>query len=317
MAHVFWVHSHITFLMAEMVIEHFKLSSKSIIILTYRGYTLPRAIKASTIFEVPFYDLKTKEECIEVQNVWKRKLNFNFEFYVPQTREQIIYLIVNIPSCKKYSYIEEGTLSYDYKDSKLKVYSHQLLTFLGLRKRMRMLDYTNKKFKNTFCISSNTFKGCNSKIILTPNFNKTIHFTDNDLFKKCHIIVFDAIVSFNIVSLEESNRLLQLIIDNLKANEVKKVFYKFHPEQLREENNTEVTKIKEILTKNSSISFVELPKELILEELLVVNKQVVIYNYLSSIGIYASALGSTVYSVSDRINPKLIQPLTKKKWNQL
>lgn len=315
MKHVFWIHSHITFLVSEMVISQLKLKKEDLVFLTYRNYKLPRPIEGVTLYEIPSYDpiLKESEDGIKIK--WSEILNFDFEFYIPQSREKLIHLILSIDNCKSYNYIEEGLLAYNYKDSKFKIASHVLLRRTGLRKRMRMLDYTNKKFKKAFCINDKAFKNCKEKKVLQASYTKP-NYEDKDLFGTCIILVFDAIVPYNMVSQEESIKLLEIIIKHLIITNQTKVFFKFHPEQLRIKNQAEILEIKNVFSKNSDIEFKELGSNVILEELLFFNKNITIYNYVSSTGLYANLLGNEVVSVSDRIDVKIANSI-KKDWKQI
>lgn len=316
MKHVFWAHSHITFLLIEKIIDYLNLDKNDIIVILYRNYKLPRKSFSSEVYDFTNFQANKRKDRAELSAFLKQKLNFDFELYVPQSRAKIIDYLINYPLCKSYNYIEEGALVYNYKDKWSTLFFIKLRRFFGVNRRMLMLDYTHKKFKLAYGVTEKAFGEIDKKVILPFNTIKNINQFPKELIEPSSIIVFDAHVYHGMLSLEDSLICLQLMIDHLKKRKVAKAYFKLHPEHNRLENIKERDSINSIFNSCKGIEFVELEESFILEELLFINKNVTIYNFISSVGLYANLLGCKVVSVSNRINNGLNTKIIKD-WEQI
>lgn len=310
MKHIFWVHSHITFLVSDLVIKHLNIQPNDLIFITGRSYKIPE--KSKEYLYSLIIDLNRLDE--------PELINFKekFELYIPQTRLEGIKTILKIDNCIKYNIIEEGLLAYSYYELPPKILYYKILTYLGKKKRMRKLDYIHPKFKKAYCINKKAFKGLvYNKVVLSLNLKNDRNINNHYFNEKCNVIVFDGLVSYHDVTLTEILELLKIIIGFIRKTNTKKVFYKFHPVQVLEKNKKEVLEIKNIFLETLDIEFIELPQQVILEELIFKNNKVNIFNFVSSVGFYANLAGNKVYSVSDRLKQVKLPKYIKGKWQQI
>lgn len=309
MKHIFWAHSHITYLVSLLVIKYLDIPVNDIVFITYRGYKLPKE-KIKGEFLV-FFEVKTLNS--------QKLISFKhkFELYVPHTKIDGFEEGVKLNNCVNYNIIEEGVLAYIHYDNPIKVIYQKITKFIGVKRSLRMLDYAHSKFKSVYCVDDKAFRGVskNNKVVLPFLFDNNINV--NPINTKCGIIVFDGLVYYEIITLEKLLELLAILILSIQKTNQDKIFYKFHPDQLLEGNEKEIIEIQKKFSKVNEIEFIELPQEVILEEILFTNNKVTIYNFVSSIGFYASLTGNKVYSLSDRIKRSRLTNLIKEKWQQI
>ncbi len=124
------------------------------------------------------------------------------------------------------------------------------------------------------------------------------HF-QNDL-KVEVLMAFSYPVEKGVISLEAYTKVLKKIVQHLVANNYKTVHYKFHPQQMNHQKNLEayLSVYKEF---SEAISFVELPKETVLESLFTHENLVLISDY-SSLLIYAESMQIQYYSICNLLN---------------
>lgn len=311
MKHIFWVHSHITYLIATVIIEYNNLNDSTILLT--RNYTLPFKTKA-TVFAFPYYftPSKTKHRLISKINIISsmksikhcNKLidqickNKDFIFYAPLFNQPSIQCFIEHLNCRKFYYIEEGSASYrtlEYFQNnsiieKMKCTYLKLLPYSNILGR-NFYDDEHPKFFGTYSFFKDAFPwNDNEKYILPFNQIKKIDKIETDAF-----LFFDALVEFGHVSMDVFIKVLNDVIKFLILKEYKIVSFKFHPEQKKERNNK--NKIISLFNQYSnSITFIELNSDFIAENYFMQYKSNV-FVFLSSIGIYAKKSGSKVLSL--------------------
>ena len=304
MKHVFWIHSHITYIISKETVRFLELQDKEVLFLLFRNYKLPE--RRFNYQRIPTSHKLNKEELIDFKIHWKKILHTEFIAYVPQTSEKRLYELVNFEHCKGFNYIEEGLLSYKEYTPSIKTKIHSVMTALTLRQRMRIIEYTHPKFQTAYCLHKNAFPKCHNKVVLD------VQFSNESVPTMTNILVFDAIVSYGMTSLDTFNSLIKtVIIPHMKRHDIKDVYYKFHPQQLESKNKEELIGINRLFEQHPEIKFSEIPPELMLENVFFTTDDLVVYTFLSSLGMYAKLSDHEVFSVSDRLNISLDKNLTE------
>lgn len=313
MKYIFWVHSHITYLVTTSIIKQLEIED-AIIILT-RNYSVPFEINAK-LYNFPFYYTPYPSQHRLISNFKISKSlnaikacnrlideiikNENFIFYTPLYNQPAIRCFIEHENCKRFYYIEEGTASY----KPLSHFTQHRSTLKQLTKELyfRLLPYSNIIGGYFFDSTHIKFSGCYSffndafpwnekeKYILelTPVLKVKEIETDAFLF-------FDALVEFGLV---EEKIFLKVFIDVIEyfvKEGFKAVSFKFHPEQAKE--SAFKNQIINIFSKYSDIiSFKELNQDFIAENYFLQHKSKV-FVFLSSVGLYAQKNNSDVISL--------------------
>lgn len=303
--HVFWIHSHITWIISKLIIESKNLNQDDILILTYRRYKnndpLFKKLKSFELNEVYFNSGFKK-----VLNTQKRIKTFNsttksilknrfFQLYIPQTRIDAISILIENKLCIAFYYIEEGLSSYvsNNFENQSNLCNNVILSVFGLSKLKNSFKQNyflpnHSKLINCYTLSPDCFPTVKNKIVLSYSsspINQTIE----------AILIFDALVSFNLLNLDDFIHLLRdRVIPIIRKNGYTNVHYKFHPEQFN--NQKEIEKVRTIL-KNENQNYIELEPQFILEDAVFSQQNLDVFCFVSSIGIYGTIGSKKVYSL--------------------
>lgn len=306
MLHIFWLHSHITFLIAKEVIDKIALNEDVLVFLS-RGYTVPINFERENVKLVSFpwyreissspHNLLVKTNINRTRrNVKKCKslLDYyinrrRFLLYGPTSWEYTVGLLLKHKLCEGYYYIEEGTLSYLPKGNKLQQnWFYKLVAkYLFNLPYMSMLEELSH-FLGVYASSSETFPW-NVKeknvVEIRPVFNYYPNFNDLE-----QIVIFDDLT----ISNSSLTDLADSLCDYFRENKIEKFGYKFHP-------ITKVKPEKENIIRERLRLFesYELPSDFVVE-LFLIGKSVTIYsvNSSSSLLIYAKRFGSEAITVT-------------------
>lgn len=303
--HLFYVHSYITYLVALKVLEVAKIDKKDAVFLVNRGIVVnDEALKYYRVDKYCTYEGTAisryfwkgwkllGEINAFINNILKGR---SFYFYTPHSSDNFMRILIAHKKCLGFSYLEEGSAAY------YKMYHHNFPEITSIQKVNRFLNYGNSMprlrfyephYLKAYGISQYSFPGFNRRVELKNVFrcDETTRKFDN-----AYIIVFDGLVEFKIVTLAKYFLATQKIIDHLEANNIKEVYFKLHPEQLKPVSGTGPV-VKEFLNQHINIRFIELPNSAILENIAACNSNLTYYIFFSSVGFYAAVNGHKVYS---------------------
>ncbi|MCZ4407254.1 polysialyltransferase family glycosyltransferase [Cryomorphaceae bacterium 1068] len=300
MRHVFYLHSHITAIVCQGVIDHLNLSEQQVQLILQSNYAnqLPS-----------FFDKYVKKICgVLVHKKSKtarigrkvrpllesfyldrqaRKITpvEDYTLYLPQDKISLFRYLIFQPYCVKYYYIEEGLSCYDssnFGEPKVfhpkNVFTKNLLPLGGMYKG----QYLYNRFPgNTgaYALGKEAFPNemnvCPITVEIPENYK--VQLEAGNLF------IFGALMRYGMIPKSMGDKYFQCVLSVLK----KKSFYvKFHPNQEEEE-------IKEIkyLMKMEGIRYQEIPTDCVLEYELM-SKRISVYGFVSSLLFYNQILGS-------------------------
>lgn len=318
MLHIFWIHSHITFLISKEIIEKVALHEEVLVFLS-RGYSAPMMFEKDNlqIVSFPWYReqflsdhnlliktdvFKTRRNVVECNALLDNYINGReFFLYVPTSWEYTIGLLLKNKLCKGYYYIEEGSLSYLANGNKLR----RNFFFRIVANYIYNLPYMGvlielPHFLGVYASSSEAFPWYQSEI-KTVEISPVPNYFSN-LKDLNQIVVFDHLVM--------SNPDLCILIDSLsdyfRANHINKFGYKFHPVSLGKPEKENV--IRERFRMFDSY---ELPSDFVVE-LFLIGKSLTLYsiNNNSSLLIYAKRFGSKSLIVSTSVDDEKTIVLT-------
>jgi len=267
--HVFFIHSHITYVLAKLFISTQKLADNDIRFITSRSYKL--CVKSKTLDITNFYDYL--ESCSRFNKFFnlKRKLKEldndlilltegnPYCAYLPQFNHSLFQFIATHCLCKNTVLVEEGITAYK-SDKKLYQYQLNEISFSQelsriffkrfLLKNPHYRPFPENKFKFAICIDESCFPYIKQKNILSTNNNVVSDY--KEITKGGDVIfVLDSFKERTNIKDREYFNILKKTLSLLKSHK-SFLHIKFHPEQnesIREktliylENNFEFQKI--------------------------------------------------------------------------
>ncbi|RPD45526.1 polysialyltransferase family glycosyltransferase [Paracnuella aquatica] len=306
MKHLFVINSHITALCALSIIELRKLQIDEVVILTMRGAKL----KDTRFKHVDFIYPHIVNPIPQTRNVLKaRKVLKEFDIFIAKITEGKEFycyvnhnmarnteLMINHPLCNGFSIMEEGAAAYNSADFFKKKYSNRSPSIwdrVGYKNRIRKRYFYRPDYDNVYAVTSLAFPGFENKIVL----EKILSNGDSSYSKynNTNILVFDGAVTLEMIDIESFIEGLERFLSNVFNNDMATVFYKFHPVQPTDERLV----FEKYFASKKTINFIKLPDEAILEEMISVAKNLKMYFNVSTISIYANALGHQCYSFSN------------------
>lgn len=287
MLHVFFTHSNITSIVIYDTVNKLLSEGESVVIVTNRGQkwhsiSNERIVDFSNLFiksllNTHYFSFLKKVRCKIRQTINKTP----FYFYLPTSFDIICQQFQNYKYCKKYFYIEEGTLSYGHGGNYtnhnlygwLKLYSKKLF---GLKTKDFLLG---KRFEGTIAISENAFRwNKKERIINTATGYIEANLRDQQDFK--NFLIFGYLQN-DIIDIEH---IIDDIAKYLLKHNINAIAIKFHPRSyftqpdkieaitkyvLSKEMNVKVLDSnyiveKSLFTKGSNVFCVQDPSSLII-----------------------------------------------------
>lgn len=316
MKHVFIIHSNITEILMEMIIQHQNLNAKDIIIFYHRNYSPQCQYKTARL-------PKCKNQSILRIFLWLIGINHiiksNYTVYLPQSSVLEFGLFIINKKCKGYHYTEEGLASYMEKKLSLNSYSTRIFSryvitnniyffhplffdhrdFQDLIIKCNFFYFQHRKYQGSFALSEKSFKIDEKRILLNPLSHHYAKVGSNKKYD-C-IITFDAAVIYNIINLEDSFKILKDdIYPFIQKKGYSSVAYKLHPEHFSTPPiaKKEAELIRRLM-RDKNIE--ELDKNFPLENYFISHIETDVIIYYSSAGYYASLFGCKVYSVYSKL----------------
>lgn len=311
--HIFYIHSNITQLVAEAYILKYNLNEDSHII-------YPKRYKPKTNLNAdyfPYFDelytynipgnnfLRKKKQCKEILGFISRINNGSkFIFYIPHLNINTLRVVISHPECIDFMYLEEGILSYSILDDiNFFMPSKKFTFFQSLGFGFSMQTAFPDLNRTGICLNSNAFPFLRNKIILERNIIELL-LQSKEQYKNINfdnqaILVFDSSVENKMVTIQEY---LCSIIDSIcfiQNRGIKKLYYKFHPDQLL----FDFYKYFKYYLESGvfSIEVEEIPQETSLELVFMSAKNITVLHTMSSLGYYANVFGHFTFSNAESL----------------
>lgn len=307
MRHVFFVHSHITYLIARQIVAHERLSPADCLFLLLRGFAAPAdcPVPAAAI-EAVAVPLSPR-----IWQVWgriaalDRRINeltagADFTLYAPHTDNATVRLLYTHPRCRAISYVEEGSASYIPRERWRKPYSfaNNVLRYVYSRGRYPELQHFEDFYERAYCVSEHCFPGMSRKVVLPMPFGNVR--VEPDPTGQA-VLVLDALVEFGLVEPAPMRQALHGLLDWLLAQGRRQVLFKYHPVQAKDPARRAFYEQEIFGPYRDRLTFVELAPGVSLEDLAVSYPNVLFAILVSSVGLYAAFCGQRVVSVAKQL----------------
>jgi len=312
--HLFYVLSNITQLVVESyIIENPQLEKNTVIL-------YPKRFKPNTKLKVhyfPYFDdliefdipgknfiKKRKQVAIIHKDINEQLGGSEFVLYAPHFYINTLRIVSLMNQCIEYKYIEEGTLSYMQQKNIFVTmpnvkYGYLNQKGLGFQIKSAFPDID----KEGICINKECFPFLKNKIVIKQESidNSLVNWRHQNTisFNECGILVVDSLVENKVLKLEEYVIALMRSVLMLKQNNVKKIYFKFHPDQ---HLYSLINFYRNFLTtENFEIEMHELSKEMSLEFVFMASKNLTVVHTISSLGFYAQLQGHQVFSNAEAL----------------
>lgn len=306
--HVFYIHSHITYVIARLFIAEQKLSSKKVRYITSRGYALEE--KRSTYDITDFYNYLEQASRLNKVFYLNKKIkaldrelhtfvnNEPFTAYVPQYNHSLFQIITSHRLCKYSILVEEGITSYKmdkalYMPTKMRGF--QLLSRLFSKRFILQNNHYRpfplSRFKYAITIDQAGFPFMDRKRVVAINkeaitgFNRVI--ADDEL-----VFVLDSFKERAKISEKDYFKIIEETLNLLKSDN-ERLLVKFHPEQQQEIRQKTLNFIKETCKFQSVVC---LSDNCILELEFITSKHLIVIGMHTSLLYYAKKFGHHVIS---------------------
>lgn len=244
--YVFYIHSHITFVIASFYIYKNKLDKNKVRFITSRLYKVDDSSKTFDI--TSFYNYLEKESKLlkflnlkskirELDKLISQFVNYeNFTVFVPQFNHSIFQILATHPLCNASVLMEEGITSYK-KDKALYSSINNSITYVMSKifsKRFivnnsHYYPYPEDKFKFAISINESCFPYISNRKILKLNKQIVTDYS-NILKNNSRIFLLDSFKER--IGLSE-DKYITIVKETLQLLKEHKgvLFVKFHPEQ--------------------------------------------------------------------------------------
>lgn len=315
MKHIFLIHSHITREVAWAIIRRERIALDDVVFLLDRKFeTKEDGIRVVALSLPDEYFLIYKNPIRGWQHL-RRIRNFiddlspgEFCCYFPHTYSEFANLAVSHPRCRGYSLMEEGLWSYFPVDKMEEVvppailgWKQRLLSLVFYRGRFKDRFFCKDDYLSVYGTSEKAFPGFARKIVVDlafPGGGDEVNHLSSSSRK---VIVLDSVVETRVVAEHDFmagfDQLLVKLIERLGKGEV--VYLKRHPYQYVKPEFSDRL-IDYLKQRIPSHEVRELAGEVSLEQMALTGG-VEFYLNVSSVSIYASRLGSKVYSYARSI----------------
>ncbi|TDW48586.1 hypothetical protein EV144_10396 [Flavobacterium sp. 270] len=308
MKHVFLVHTHITYIVAQSIIENLSLKKEEIFFISTRNYKIDvtSQIDLNTEFELlnntsysnfflKWYLIKRIDEKLNNANIDL------YHIYLPHIAHPLFQILGSNKKCYKINIMEEGSncLSYRLYNPEINI-KKKLISLIfnktglwGQNRYFRVssnseLKYFTKKTLPVFYgISSKSFQ------YVTDYEKQVIEIYQDQVISSRPIPDHASIVLLESI-IEQDNLNSSVFFDSIElmANKlnVEEVYLKFHPYQ-NTENRKQIIKI---LEKYTIVNLIE--DDVIMEKIFLYTKNLKVYGFTTSLLFYAKSFGHEAFS---------------------
>lgn len=318
MKNIFIINNPITDLITEKVInsDKNKFHKDNVILFSCRGYNTNLNFKtfAIPILKKKLFFLRTWVNMYKIGKIIN-SINDDYTVFLPTTGFETFQFIINHKNCRFYCYLEEGLASYYSVSEKNKTHSnfinrHSNFFLNKLKKVYHLLnfgalvppysdffDVSNIKYYASYCFSNYCFGEHPNKIILDISFNK------NDLLSNYDtILVLESFIETRVLKRQVYISLLEWLFYYLARKGKSVIYYKFHPDQLKQKSSKQIIlNLFDKFNKSIGIEFVAINQEIKLEDIAYNSAAAEFYMVSSSIAIYANICGRKSYSMYNQV----------------
>lgn len=317
MKHIFYVHSHITYIVSRSVILQEGIPLENTYFIFGRGYTVEdlrsRYVNLTDdqimLTKIPTYGERFLIRKLRILNEIDRILaraaqGETFVLYLPSTKNYLMQFMVTNPRCLGFKIIEEGLSLYAGINVKT-VNPYYQDTFIGhVKARLKYMDhlgrstiYHKKLFSLPYCLYTISD---DLKRILPNEPVQVLHKwfipeIPSD-YRLAHesVFFFDGSVEQHILELEEFERVFGRFVQHWQKTG-KRLWLKFHPA------NTKIQTVVYSLLKQQAVDYVEIPLPVCPEAILLNSTELSVYGIYSSLLYYAAKFGHSAFSLSNLI----------------
>ena len=310
MKHLFYIHSHSTFLSALATIKLLNLPIFKVVFVITRNYRINNEMfppckiidfsdQFTNLTNNKYHIRRTIKKVEEIDVIISREIGTFYLAYLPHIGVYLMQIIGSHPLCLEVNFIEEGNACYSKRmQAKNGFFKNSIKFFISkLFFPSKRFWLTNLLFKDfyrilnincTYGISKKTFEFLpyRKKIIQWQNFG--LNFEINEKFP---IFIFDALIEMNFI---EPQLYWAAVKQMIGETAFECNYIKFHPYQSTENKNL----IKRQFEMQKS-SYIELDQNVIVEDI-IVNKEYLTFNgFSSSILLYAKIYNHSVKSFEE------------------
>lgn len=309
MKHVFFVHSHITWLVAGGVIRHLGLAAGDVLFVRSRGYVPLSGEYEQIDFPVREARLTFTRDVADWLQERRTLAAFvdgiaqgEFTWYLPHTAFAFFPAFIAHPRCRGFSVIEEGMAAYHTPEGIARVLAMQaaarptnwrarLVRRLGLA---RTPVFADERYLAVYGCTEEAFPGYARKVRVA--FDAPPAANNEEI---ATVLVFDAVLEYGLADEAAFFQCLEELVAKLAADGRSTVHFKLHPQQYVDRRYTD--RLRETLQANErGVVFRELAADTCLERLAAAG-HADFYLFVSSVGIYAAEAGCRVFSMARRL----------------
>lgn len=313
MKHVFFVHSHVTWLVSQGVIRHHEIATKDVLFVCSRGYEPPfnefeRIQFPDRNWLQPWRPDKWADDKHDLGRfVDQVSQQSDFCWYLPHTGFPFFTPLISHPRCQGFNLIEEGIGSYFTPRALTKSLQRATACMPGWKGWVYRFWYllhppkmADSRYLFAYGCTEEAFPGYARKI--------KVDLVGTPPSAREHIgvvLVFDNLVEAGLVDEMSFGSCVDEALQILATQGEKTVHYKLHPGQYIDQRY--LPGLHKRLNSNPyNIKLIELPADYCLE-LLATTGQPEFYVFTSSVGYYAAISGCRVFSIASLLaerNPR-------------
>lgn len=315
MKHVFGIASHLTFNMARKIIEVDNIHDSECCFLMLRNYSMPPEYKDkfSNSLSTSYNTDEKHGRIFEGWRIWRTRENMrtfdkvideltsgeNFIWYTSVCYNDICSMMVTNHRCLGYYVMEDGLISYERDVPTFRGWKYWFYKGILLKLYPRIFVLKN----HLVCVDHPKFKGCIASSPLSfPEHQEKVRVIGSPFVPKVYDICPDAVISvdpffFKGISNDVVERVYNQLSKYMRSTKSYKcIAYKFHPRFYVPDNIEQKEAYRAILSSSLGEELIELPKDVVLENLLSWCKAD-FYSCDSSVALYASQMKVRCFSM--------------------
>ncbi|OXA77567.1 hypothetical protein SAMN05444397_102555 [Flavobacterium aquidurense] len=308
MKHIFLVHTHITYIVAQSIIESLSLKNEEIFFISTRNYKIDFTdqINLNAEFELlnntNYSNFFLKWQLIK--KVDEKLLNANiglYQIYLPHIAHPLFQILGSNKKCTKINIMEEGSncLSYRLYNPPVNIKKRLIALIFnksglwGQNRYFRVssnseLKYFDKKLLPVFYgISPKSFQNVigYEKRIISIHQEKTA--VSKQIPDNVSVLLLESIIEQDNLSSSLFFDSIELLAKKLNSEEV---YLKFHPYQNAENRKHVIT----ILEKYTNVKLIA--DDIVMEKVFLCSKNLKVYGFTTSLLFYAKSFGHEAFS---------------------